>query len=691
MVFNLGSALKFVILILLAIYIFQLVTQRDQPVWVKSILANPDTPNLPYLIFRTLLRMVAAYALVVLFAIPYGIIAGIYKGPQKIMLPLLDILQSIPVLGYLPPTILFFTARFSSTIALELASIILIFTGEAWAVTFGVYGGVRNIPEDIKRVGRTFGMTGWKYIRYIVLPSIFPPFITGSILAWGGGWYFLIAAEFMTYGGVQYTKDFPGLGNYIAKSVYVYHDIYSALFGLTILVAIIYLINTFVWRPLMAYSDKFKHQTMDLYYHHPSTGALVVRIIEFARKEEGKFYEFLERHRVYPTICEMCKPLFKLKLPKIKFEFKKSILRHVLIFSILFIITMLVFGFFVADALKKPFTLAWQSFQLSMNKHPESYSLPLYALYSIIRITIAYLIALSWTLAAGIIIARSKRLSDIFLPLFDIGQSVPALALFPFVVLLLLRYVGSGIGVELASIILLLTGTQWYLLFNIIGAVRTIPGDVVEAANAFGIKDWNFIKLILLPAIFPGIIVGSIQAWGGAWNASIVSEYINFGGYVPVEVSYTNVSLDGVTLVTENTKATIKCFNGSCVGRGEVHMLGVHNATLIARSGNDSIPIPISFTAESIGVNASNGTAVTANFQNGKITLLSPSRDAVIPVEPYSAPGLGSFLDKATSEWGDPNLVVLAIATMSITILLLNTIVWRVLFAKAERYKFEMT
>ena len=121
MAFNLNSALKLVLLIIIALLIFQLATQKNPPLWVKSILSNPDTPQLPYFIFRTLLRMVAAYVLVVLFAIPYGIIAATYKGPQKIMLPLLDILQSIPVLGYLPPTILFFTARFSSTIALELA------------------------------------------------------------------------------------------------------------------------------------------------------------------------------------------------------------------------------------------------------------------------------------------------------------------------------------------------------------------------------------------------------------------------------------------------------------------------------------------------------------------------------------------------------------------------------------------
>jgi len=348
---------------------------------------------------------------------------------------------------------------------------------------------------------------------------------------------------------------------------------------------------------------------------------------------------------------------------------------------------MFIFGLFVAEALKKPL----QDFQVAMSRHPESYSLPLYTFYSVLRITVAYLIALSWTLVAGILIARNKTLSDLFIPLFDIGQSVPALALFPFVIIILLRYVGSGIGLELASVILLLTGTQWYLLFNIIGAIRTIPGDVIEAANAFGIKDWNFIKLVLLPAIFPGIIVGSIQAWGGAWNASIVSEYINFGGYIPLEVTYANLSLDEVTLATETMQSRVNCTAGSCIGRAEVHMLGSHNATLIARSKNESLSIPLSFDAESIGVNASNGTPVSSNFLGGKITVISPSSGSVIPVQPYSVSGLGSFLDKATSEWGDPNLVVLSIATMSITILVLNSIVWRFLFAKAERYKFEMT
>jgi NitT/TauT family transport system permease protein len=243
-------------------------------------------------------------------------------------------------------------------------------------------------------------------------------------------------------------------------------------------------------------------------------------------------------------------------------------------------------GLFVAASVQKPLS----DLELSLRNHPEAYSIPALTLNSILRISIAYVIALAWTLAAAILITRSKTLSGIFLPLFDIGQSIPALALFPFIVLVVFKYFGTGeLGVEIASVLLLLTGTQWYLLFNLIGAIKHIPGDVIEAANSFGIKDWKFVRYVILPAIFPGIIVGSIQAWGGAWNATIVSEYINYGGNV------------------------------------------------------------------------------------------------------HSVNGLGAFISMATAEWGDPWLITIAIGTMSLTIILLNHFVWSYLFAKAERYKFEMT
>jgi NitT/TauT family transport system permease protein len=214
---------------------------------------------------------------------------------------------------------------------------------------------------------------------------------------------------------------------------------------------------------------------------------------------------------------------------------------------------------------------------------------------SLLRIFASYLIALSWTLGAGILIARSERASKLLIPVFDVGQSIPGTALFPIIVLLVVRPLrDSPLGLNLASILLLLTGMQWYLLFNIVGAVRGLPADLLEASSAYGIKGARFVREILIPASFPAILIGSIQAWGGGWNATIVSEYI-----------------------TETSNPPI-----------------VH-----------------------------------------------------------TVPGLGALLQTASNNYKDPYasavVITAAVLIMTLTVLMINRLVWRRLLRKAEKFKME--
>jgi len=654
------------------------------PSFFDEIAKNPETPNIPYFIFRTMLRMTAAYFLTVAFGLSYGIIAGLYEKPRRVMIPLLDILQSIPVLGFLPAAILFFINLFPGQLGVEIASVILIFTGQAWAVAFGVYGAVRSIPEDLANAARAFGLTGFKYLRKLLLPFIFPSFITGSILAWGGGWYFLVACEFMTFGGMLYTL--PGVGYYLANAVYVQQNIPSALFGLGVFILLVLVINKLIWAPLLEYSDKFKVQTLGGEEVSRARPSLLATLLELFFEKLDDLVEFLSE-RYSQKIPKIPTVRIELQKPEVVLDPRRMALRQLVIFSFLFLITMYFLGLFVAASLQKPL----EDLQLSLKTHPEAYLIPYFALRSMFRIFVAYLIALAWTLAAGVIITRNKFLSNIFLPIFDIGQSVPALALFPFIVIIVFKYVGTGsIGLELASILLLLTGSQWYLLFNIIGAIKRIPKDITEAASSFGIKDWKFVRYIILPAIFPGIIVGSIQAWGGAWNATIVSEYINYGGYVQFEANYSGVELNSITAVVGEKVSRIDCFGGKCSGMLEVSGVGNHNASLIFHSSSGELQLPISFAVGDVGSAPENNTAITIPASSGYITLLTPVNGSS-PLHPYSVTGLGAFINKATAEWGDPWLITIAIATMSLTVILLNHFVWGYLFMKAERYKFEMT
>ncbi|MFH0890055.1 MAG: ABC transporter permease subunit [Candidatus Aenigmatarchaeota archaeon] len=556
--------------------------------------SNPDTARLPYFVFRTLIRMTATYILVATFALVYGITAGLHRKAANIMIPIIDVLQDVPVLGFLPAAVIFFVNKFQGTLGLEFASMFLIFTGMAWAPTLGVYGAVRNIPDDISNTTRSYGVRGWKYIKNVVLPAIFPNFITHSMLAWGGGWYFLIAAEYISYGTQKFVL--PGIGYYMANAVFNLGNMSSAILGLVILVAIVASINLFVWRPLIDYSQKFKYEFISSESIVRKEARLTKLLSNYVGTEKGSITSIVDK--VDNALGLIITKRFK-KSPYIFHAIARSrthihynprlhairtrtAANYKLIGYMIGI--LVVIGTFIFFLGSPP-----ESLTHVLQKYPEAYNLPKYVVFSLLRIIAAFTIALVWTTAAGLIITRNKKLYSVFMPLFDIAQSVPALALFPFIVVILIKSFGTGDFVsELATILLILTGAQWYMLFNIVGHLQAVPHDVRQFTSAYGIKGWKELWNVTLPAIFPGIIIGGIQAFGGAWNALIVSEYILYGG------------------------------------------------------------------------------------------------------QRYSVAGVGYFLDKAAWELGDTTLVIITVMTMVAAILILNRFVWKPLFDRAERYRFEV-
>jgi NitT/TauT family transport system permease protein len=474
-------------------------------------------------IMRTMIRMLLAYALSVAFALVYGITAAVSRRAEQVLIPILDVLQSIPVLGYLPGVIIIFLSLFNGNIiGQELASVVLIFTGMVWAVTFGVYGGVKTIPKDISEAAKSFGIRRAKYLRDVILPALYPPFISGSILAWGGGWYFLIACEYLSFANTVYTL--PGLGFYIFKAA-LDGKIAASLFGLLLLIIIVGLINRFVWHPLMEHADKYKYETTAAPGHRRSQSRSARWLSNKLWKFSEGFAKYVEpvvslEHRYYPLAVRFRHSNLLSHVHLGASWHKYSRVGRLIGTIIGVMLAVLIFETLVPP--RFPEALLQFMFRRDLA------IIPSYAFGSVARLLIGYSIALAWTLAAGILIARSERLFNIMLPICDIGQSVPALALFPIVVVVVINYFhGSEFGLELASVVLVLTGMQWYLLFNIIGAVRAIPSDVIEASRCFGLRGLGFIRNVVLPAIVPAVILGSIQAWGGGWNATIASEYIN--------------------------------------------------------------------------------------------------------------------------------------------------------------------
>ncbi len=498
--------------------------QLAVPGVLDPVLNNPLTYSLPFFALRSLSRMTLAYLLSLAFALGYGITASLNHRASHVMLPLLDILQSVPVLAFLPLVFIFFLSRFPGVVGEEVSSVLLIFTAMAWAPTFGVVAGINSIPQDIKEVARAYGVSGLRYLRQIVFPAIYPELVWTSILAWGGGWFFIPVEEYFTVQGRQHVL--PGIGFYIAEAA-GRNDLASSIIGLTVLAAMIVTIDRLIWRPLSDRAEKYKYETVSTgrgYPHHDSKvlgsfrraeGRLVSPIITLLRYEKTYLTSFLEAHHLRP----------RLHLSD-RIRLHERLARHVLwgkLLSVGIFLALVILGVAVLSNAQLSIGQAVNNLQT----YPGLLNLVYLTGRSLLRILVAYLIALGWTLGAGVLIARSERFSRVFIPLFDIGQSIPATALFPIIVLLLVNpFPGNTWAIEAASVLVLLAGMQWYILFNIVGAVRSLPADILEVSSAYRIRGGRFIREILVPASYPAIIIGSIQAWGGGWNTTIVSESI---------------------------------------------------------------------------------------------------------------------------------------------------------------------
>jgi NitT/TauT family transport system permease protein len=464
----------------------------------------------------SLLRITIAYALSLAFTLVYGYVAAYNPRAERFMIPLLDVLQSIPVLSFLPGVMMAMVALFPGRqIGVEAGAILLIFTGQVWNMAFSFYASLKSIPKEMREAAKVYGFSWWQRFIEMELPFAAIGLVWNSMMSVAGGWFFLMACEMFVLG----SRDFrlPGLGSYLQTAASA-GDTRSILSGVATMVAVIVLLDQFVWRPVIAWAEKFKVEqvessdvphswVLDLIRHSRSLAQIRKKTV---RPLSERIMLYFSRVRSSDA-AESTSP-WKIWLTRV--------LAVALLAGISYGVVRVVV---ILTGLQKA---EMQEAALGLGA-------------TFLRVNLTLLLGALWTIPAGVVIGFNPRLARIAQPLAQIAASVPATALFPVVLLLLIR-VGGGLGI--GSIVLLLLGTQWYILFNVIAGAIAIPTDLKECCSVFcmtGIQRW---KRLILPGIFPYLVTGMVTASGGAWNASIVAEYFHFKGHI-----YTTVGL-GATI-----------------------------------------------------------------------------------------------------------------------------------------------
>ncbi len=473
------------------------------PPVIKGPQISLDPSALPWYTLLSVGRMLAAYLLSLLFTLTYGRIAAYNHRAESILMPLLDVLQSVPILSFLPIVLLGLSAFLPQRLAAELAAVVLIFTSQAWNMTFGWYQSLTTIPKELREASAIFRLNTWLRFKRLELPFGMIGLIWNSVMSWAGGWFFLMASEIFTVG----SKDFrlPGLGAYLHEAANR-ADFRAIAFGLAALILTIVALDQFVWRPLLAWSDRFKVEMIESdqpptswFYDLVHTARLYLWVRSVFSRANERFDHWVIHRLPMSADEEAGAP---------KFDWKLGLFY-------LFIGAILAYGGYRAARMLASVPPAqWGQIAVGV-------------LATFLRVSVSLVIALLWTIPVGVAIGTDRRVAAFLQPIVQVTAAVPATAVFPIILLFFIHMAG---GLNIAAIFLMLMGTQWYMLFNVIAGASAIPQDLKYTSALLQLSRLETWRTLILPSLFPFIITGAITASGGAWNASIVAEYVHFGG-----------------------------------------------------------------------------------------------------------------------------------------------------------------
>jgi NitT/TauT family transport system permease protein len=457
---------------------------------------------LPLYALYSIVRMGIAYLLSLVFAISYGYIAAYNSRVEPWMVAVLDILQSIPVLSFLPPVVLAMVALVPGhQMGIEMGVILLIFTGQVWNLAFSFYSSLKSIPKEMLEATRIYRYSGWQRFWQLEMPYAAIGLVWNSIVSVAGGWFALIFCETFTMGERNF--QLPGLGSYIQTATYA-GDVRALLSGIATVILIVVATDQLVWRPLIAWSDKFKFEQ-----------------VESADRVTSPILELLRRSNLFSSIpgrifARLDEPIFRRMALKRENRIVQPLDREepkgsAWLWALGAAVVAVAFwgGAQAAFMLR---TVTWPELRLLLEG----------AVATFLRVNASLLISAAWTIPVGVAIGMNPKIARVVQPLAQVLASVPATAFFPILLIGLVK-IGGGLGI--GSVALMLLGTQWYILFNVIAGAMSIPSDLREVSTLFHFTRWQRWTKLILPGIFPYLITGMVTASGGAWNASVMAEY----------------------------------------------------------------------------------------------------------------------------------------------------------------------
>ena len=463
-----------------------------------------DPANLPGYALRTMLRMLAAILFSLVFTFLYAALAARSRRAEMVMIPILDILQSVPILGFLTFTVTFFINLFpGQVLGAELASVFAIFTSQAWNMTFSLYQSMRSEPKDLEEVAHSFHLSGWQRFWRLDVPFAMPGLVWNTMMSMSGGWFFVVASEAITVGDTTVTL--PGVGSYVALAI-KQQDLKAVFYAMATMLAVIVLYDQLLFRPLVAWADKFRFET-GASGPAPSSWML----------------DILRRARIFRVLTaplrRLARLVWNLRLPALP---KRATGAGGARASRL--LDMAWLALIVAAAAYAAWTcIAYLRTGIGWPDVATAFS---YGGITLLRVSVLLAIATLIWVPVGVWIGLHPKIAERVQPLAQFLAAFPANLAFPVFVVAIVRL---GLNADIWLSPLMILGTQWYILFNVIAGASAFPGDLRDAARGFHIAGWRWWAKVILPGIFPYYVTGAITASGGCWNASIVAEVASWG------------------------------------------------------------------------------------------------------------------------------------------------------------------